>query len=168
MLTDGSSHRGPLGLVKKGMLLLCLLAPSIWMIATVPPLWRDADAYNQLTRDPLISTFWGWGAAYGYFSKLPVLLTLQFAPPAGRVPAPGTVLVLTDAGIAALIVTQHLLLGLSALGFIRAVTRVYWLRVGLAVAWASNALFYTFAHCVGSESLSMILIIFLVTRGLRL
>ena len=154
------------------VLLLCVFAPSVWMIANVPPLWRDADAYNQLTRDPLISTFWGWQPAYGYLSKVPLLLTEQIELLTGhaqpRSHPPSEVLALSDSGIASLILAQHLALGISALGFIRAITSVFWLRLVLSLGWASNALFYTFAHCVGSESLSLILIVFLVTRGVRL
>ena len=41
-----------LGFLKNGALLLCLFAPSAWMIATIPPLWRDADAYVQAHREP--------------------------------------------------------------------------------------------------------------------
>jgi hypothetical protein len=47
-----------LGFIQNGALLLCLFAPSAWMIATIPPLWRDADAYVQVTENPLLATLW--------------------------------------------------------------------------------------------------------------
>jgi hypothetical protein len=34
------------------ILLIILLAPSIWMVWTIPPLWRDIDGYVQVTRPP--------------------------------------------------------------------------------------------------------------------
>src|SRR5882724_1560926 len=172
MMHQRSARPKRRALVGMGMLVVCIFAPSLWMIAKVPPLWRDADAYNQLTRDPLISTFWGWQTAYGYLSKVPLLLTEQIELSSGHAQLhshpPSEVLALSDSGIASLIIAQHLALGISALGFIRAITSGFWLRLVLSLGWASNALFYTFAHCVGSESLSLILIVFLVTRGVRL
>jgi hypothetical protein len=155
--------------LKNATIALCLLAPSLWMIATVPPLWRDVDGYNQLTQDPLLSTFWGWGPAYGYLAKVPLLVTEQVQRLAGPGPHHTTSsIALTDAGIASLIITQHIALGIAAFGFIRAITGIFWLRVVLAMVWASNALFYTFAHSIGSESLSVILLIVLVTQAVRL
>jgi hypothetical protein len=154
---------------KTSVLAFCLFAPSAWMLATVPPLWRDVDGYHQLTQDPLLSTFWGWGPAYGYLSKIPLWLTEQAQRLTGSgmtatAPIPG----LTDAGIAALIITQHLALGIVALGFIRAITNVFWARIVVALVWASNALFYTFAHSIGSESLSVVLVILPITLSVRL
>jgi hypothetical protein len=75
---------------------------------------------------------------------------------------------LTDSGIAILIVAQHLALSFTALLFITAVTRLFWMRLLLSLLWASNALFYTFAHCVGSETLGIILVVCLAVRAVRL
>jgi hypothetical protein len=162
---------GPaLNSLKNCALLLCLLAPSAWMIATLPPLWRDADAYFQLTTHPLVATFAGHGPAYCYLAKLPLLLGEQWerwqgiaASPIG----PGTSL-LTDTGVWLLIIMQHLALGGAAFYFIRSISHRFWIRLGLALLWASNALFYTFAHCTGSETLSLILLVLLVAKGLRM
>ncbi len=151
-------------------LLFCLFAPSVWMIANIPPLWRDVDAYNQLARDPLITTFWGHAPAYSYAVKIPLFLGEQVdrwrgitvaSPESGFTP-------LTDTGVGLLIILQHVALGGAAFYFIITISKFFWVRLVLALAWASNPLFYTYAHCVGSETLSVILVVFLATKGLRL
>jgi len=140
------------------------------MIATVPPLWRDVDAYNQVTHHPLIPTYWGHGPAYCYAARVPLLLGEQLErwrglPPPDSEHASSH---LTNAGIWLLIMAQHLALGGAALYFVLTVSRFFWVRLALALAWASNALFYAFAHCVGSETLSLILIVGVAARGCRL
>jgi hypothetical protein len=158
------------GFLKNCALLLCLFAPSAWMIATIPPLWRDSDAYNQLTRDPLLATYWGHAPAYCYAAKVPLFLGEQLERWRGMTPAlSGDPLShLTDSGIWLLIIAQHLALGGAAFYFILTISRFFWVRLALALTWASNALFYTFAHCVGSETLGMILIIVVAARAARL
>jgi uncharacterized membrane protein (GlpM family) len=141
------------------------------MMATIPPLWRDADAYVQLTQDPRVSKFWGHAPVYSYIAKVPLFLGEQWERFQGQPPVPRTIasqLPLTDSGIALLIIAQHLGLSLAALSFIAAVTQPFWGRLLLSLLWASNALFYTFAHCVGSETLGLILIVWLAARAVRL
>lgn len=160
----------PSGFPKNCALLLVLFAPSIWMITNIPPLWRDSDAHIQLTVDPLVSTFWGHAPAYSYVAKIPIFLGEQWERWRGITissPAPG-VSPLTDTGVGLLIVFQHLALGGAAFYFIVAISQFFWIRLALAAVWASNALFYTFAHCVGSETLSMILVVLVVAKGWRL
>jgi hypothetical protein len=128
------------------------------------------DAYNQLTRHPLLATYWGHAPAYCYAAKIPLFLGEQWERCRG-LPAPKAEIgstPLTDSGVWFLILAQHLALGGAAFYFIIAITNFFWIRLALALAWASNALFYTFAHCVGSETLSVILIVLLVGKGLRL
>jgi hypothetical protein len=159
-----------LNFLKNCALLLCLFAPSAWMIATIPPLWRDSDAYLQLTVHPLVTTFWGHGPAYSYLAKVPLFLGEQLergqgitgaAAESGSSP-------LTDTGVWLLIIMQHLALGSAAFYFILSIGQFFWIRLALALTWVSNALVYTFAHCTGSETLSVILLVLLVAKGLRL
>lgn len=143
------------------------------MMVTIPPLWRDADAYVQLTQPPLIATFWNHGPAYCYLSKIPLFIGEHVERWQRRPPSPGARVdpsqpALTDTGVWILIVSQHLALNLALFYFIAAVTRRFWIRLALALIWASNALFYTLAHCVGSETLGVILVAIFCTKALRL
>ncbi len=140
------------------------------MIATVPPLWRDSDAYNQLTRPPLLATYWGHAPAYSYAARVPLLLGERWERWRGKTPPPSESISspLTDSGIRLLIIAQHLALGGAAFYFIVTSSKIFWIRLTLALAWASNAVFYTFAHCVGSETLGLILIVVVATKACRL
>jgi hypothetical protein len=161
----------PSGFPKNCVLLVVLFAPSLWMITNIPPLWRDADAYVQLTENPVLVTFWGHAPAYSYVAK-PLLLAgeqwerwhgnLSPRLPQSSQPA------LTNTGIWLVIICQHLALAAAVFCFIRVLSQFFWVRVALALAWASNALFYSYAHCLGSETVGLIFITVLATLGLRL
>lgn len=157
--------------LQTGALLLCLIAPSAWMLTTIPPLWRDADAYVQLTENPVLVTFWGHAPAYSYVAKPLLFAGEQWERWRGnasnRLPQSSQP-ALTDTGIWLVIICQHLALAASSLCFIHAISQFFWARLALTLAWASNALFYSYAHCLGSETLGLILITVLATLGLRL
>src|SRR3954470_6831626 len=161
----------PIHFLRNGLLLLSLLAPSLWMMATIPPLWRDADGYVQLTANPLEATFWGHAPAYCYLARIPLFLGEHWdrfrgipLAESAQLSSPG----ITDSGVYLLIAVQHLALAVSVFYFIRAVSRLFWVRLILAAVWASNPLFYSFAHCVGSETLGIILVVVLALEGLHL
>ena len=75
---------------------------------------------------------------------------------------------LTDSGVLALLLSQHLALCCSAFYLISVASRHFLVRLVVAGIWAANPLFYAFAHCVGSETLSMILLLLLGATGIKI
>lgn len=150
----------------------CLLAPSLWMLATIPPLWRDLDAYNQLTRSPASATYIGHAPLYGFVARVPLYLGAEWERLTGRVARADEASLrqprLNESGIFLLILLQHLLLAEAAFRLITLASQRFTIRLSLALLWASNPLLYTFAHCVGSESASAVLVVWLVAAGLAI
>jgi hypothetical protein len=156
--------------VASALPLLLLAAPSLWLMAVVPPLWRDADAYVQTVFPPGASTILSHGPLYCTLSRLPLWFGYLISG-AGPAVSLGHFIKhtqLTDTGVFALLFLQHVGLWCAALYFINGITAALWARLLLAILFASQPLFYSFAHCVGSETLSMIITVFLAGAGLRI
>ena len=149
-----------------------LLAPSIWMLSVIPPLWRDLDAYLQLTEAPGILTIVHFGPLYCFGARIPLYIgyVIECLRTAKPFPSPGFFIhpTLNDSGVFLLLLLQHSALFCSAFCFIISSSRLFWVRLVLTAVWASNPLFYAFAHCVGSETLSMILMLLIGAVGLSI
>jgi len=142
------------------------------MLSVIPPLWRDSDAYVQLTEPPGFQTIVHWGPLYSFGARIPLYVGYAIECLRAGKPFPTTAFfihpTLNDTGVFLLLLSQHVALVCSSFYFIVLTTRLFWVRLGLAAVWASNPLFYTFAHCVGSETLSVILLVVLGAAGLRI
>src|SRR5215467_12523848 len=149
---------------------LFLTIPSLWLMWSVPPLWRGVDAYNQTVRPPGPVTILLHGPLYCTLSRIPLWFGYLISG-SGPAESLGYFIKhsqLTDAGVYLLVVLQHAALWFGAVYLIYAIARTLLLRLFLAVLFASQPLFYAFAHCVGSEALSMIVILLLAASGVRL
>jgi hypothetical protein len=155
-----------------GILFAVLLAPSIWMLSVIPPLWRDVDAYGEVTSPPGPGTILLYGPIYCFAARIPLCLgyAIECLRAGSALPTLRFFVdpILTDSGVFALLISQHVALCCSTFYLITLTSRVFWVRLILAVAWAVNPLFYTFAHTVGSEALSMILLLLIGATGLRI
>ena len=148
--------------------LLCLALPSVWLMMNVSPLWRDVDAYVQLTYPPGQSTILLHGPLYCELARVPLWMGHRATGGSMHLGAFMKRPRLTDAGIAMLLLVQHLGFCLSAFYLISALATSLTVRLILAAFIASHSMFYAFAHCLGSETLSMITILLLVGLGIRM
>jgi hypothetical protein len=154
------------------ILLAVLLIPSIWMLSVIPPLWRDVDAYAQVTLPPGPGTILQWGPLYCFVARIPLYFGYAIDCVRAGAPFPKPAFFIqpiqTDSGVFLLVLSQHVALCLAAFYLIAVASRLFLVRLILAIAWAFNPLFYTFAHCVGSETLGMILLLLAGATGLRI
>ena len=170
----GLPAAGPrlIGFLGLALLIAILLAPSIWMLSVIPPLWKDVDAYIQVTQPPGVGTVLHYGPLYCFVARIPLYLghAIDCLRAGAPVPTAGFFFqpVLSDSGVFLLLCLQHLGLCAAAIDLITLASRLFLVRLVLAVAWAINPLFYAFAQCVGSETLSMILVLLIAAAGLRI
>ena len=149
---------------------LVLTTPSLWLLLLVPPLWRGVDAYNQTVLPPGLVTILHHGPLYCALSRVPLWFGYLISR-SGPAESLGYFIKhsqLTDAGVYSTVVLQHAALWCGAVYLIYAIARTLLLRLFLAFFFASQPLFYGLAHCVGSEALSMIVILVLAASGVRL
>jgi hypothetical protein len=167
-----SARPGRLRFCASFVLFAVLLTPSIWALNVIPPLWRDIDAYVQVTQPPGPGTILNYGPLYCFVARIPLYLgyAIDCVARSAPLPTPGFFFhpILTDSGVFALLLLQHISLCFAAFHLIAETTRLFWIRLALAVAWAANPLFYTLAHCIGTETLSLILVLLIGATGLRI
>ncbi len=139
------------------MLLIILSLPSIYVLLTLPPLWRDSDGFNEVA-----STF----APKGIIHWLPGYclggrLILHAVGIAGSllgghgVPYLSiSITPLSDTGVYTLLAVQHLFLVFSLFYAVNTLSSHFFLRAVFAVFLALTPWIYIYANCVGSEAFS--------------
>jgi hypothetical protein len=154
------------------LLLAILFLPSLSMLLTIPPLWKDIDAYIQVTQPPGVPTILHYAPLYCFLARVPLYLGYAYDCLRTGSPLPSSAFfawpTLSDSGVQLLLWAQHAALCCCACLVIVSVTRLFVVRVALAILWAVNPLFYAFAQCVGSEALSLVLLLLLAAAGIKI
>src|SRR5260370_40948221 len=158
-------HRNRL---RQAILLMILSIPSLYMFLTLPPLWRDTDAFNEIasTLAPIGIIHYLPGYCLGgrlivfAGSIVASLLSGHGVPHLSISATP-----LTDAGICTLIVVQHVFLVLSLFYAVRTLSDHFPMRVSVALVFALTPWVYIYANCIGTEGFSNPLVYLIAACG---
>jgi hypothetical protein len=154
---------------------IILSLPSIYLLTSYPPLWKDIDANGQLLRPASELNILHFPPVYCFLGRIPLVLTTWFSE-GGRRPFPS----LFDqqlpplAGFYLLVIVQHLLLIAALTYLVTVLTQNRTLRCLFALLLASTSALYTHAQCCGSDALSVCATVavlaagFTIARGPRL
>jgi len=148
--------------------LLILFLPSIYILLTVPPLWRDSDGFNEIASTFAPKGIIHWLPGYCLCGRLIVILfgiAGNLLQGRGLPPLSISITPLNDMGVYALIVFQHLFLVCSLYYFVSNATDRPIARVLGAAFFALTPWMYVYANCIGSEAFSNPLIVFVAALG---
>src|ERR1700736_1693855 len=137
-------------LTRRFVLLLILTIPSLYILLTLPPLWRDSDGFNEIASTFAPKGIIHWLPGYCLGGRLIVfagsiidsLLSGHGIPYLSISITP-----LSDAGIYSLVVVQHLFLVLSLFYAVRTLSGHFQLRVLFAGFFALTPWVYIYANC---------------------
>ena len=146
---------------------MVLSIPSIYLLSSYPPLWKDVDALGQLTEPASVINILHYPPLYSFAGRIPFFVTSWIANiwvsrPLQSLfeqqhPSPE--------GIFLLVILQHIAL-ISALTYtIVSLTSNGSVRCILALLLSSFSSLYTHAHCCGSEALSIPTTFILLAAG---
>src|SRR6266403_3861478 len=113
-----SARPGRLKFFASFVLFAVLVTPSIWMLSVIPPLWRDLDAYVQVTQPPGPGTILQYGPLYCFIARIPLYLgyVIDCLRAGGSLPTLPFFVhpILTDSGVFALLLSQQVALCFAA------------------------------------------------------
>ena len=92
----------PRGLVTPLFCVLILMTPSLYLLCTYPPLWKDIDGVNQLVAAPGVINILHFPPLYSFFARIPFWITSGYSIFQEQAPR--------IAGTYLLVISQHLFL----------------------------------------------------------
>ena len=148
--------------------IVVLVVPSLYILFTLPPLWRDTDGFNEIASTFAPKGIIHWLPGYCFVGRLLMILAGIIGSLVSGHGLPylsiGTP-ELSDVGIHSLLVIQHLFLIYSLFFVIRTITNLFLLRLLFAIFFALTPWLYLFAQCVGTEAFSNPLVCLIAGYG---
>ena len=161
-------HGFPQERLREGVVLLILSIPSLYIFWTLPPLWRDEDAFNEIASSFAPRGIIHYLPGYCFGGRLIVLAgTIVSSLLRGHgIPSLSlSATPMTDAGICTLIVVQHLFLVVSMYYAVRTLSDRFLIRVLFSTVFALTPWAYVYANCIGSEAFSNPLVYLIAAYG---
>jgi hypothetical protein len=153
---------------RQWILLLILALPSIYVLLTLPPLWRDSDGFNEVASTFAPKGIIHWLPGYCLGARLILLGAGIVGSLLGGHGIPYlsiSITPLNNVGIYTLIVVQHLFLVFSLFYVVSTLSSRFLLRAVFATFLALTPWVYVYANCVGSEAFSNPLIYLISAYG---
>jgi hypothetical protein len=148
--------------------IIILVLPSLYILFTLPPLWRDTDGFNEIASTFAPKGIIHWLPGYCFVARLLMIcagivgsLVSGHGMPYLSIGNPE----LSDLGIYSLLVIQHLFLIYSLFFVVRTITNLFFLRLLFAVFFALTPWLYLFAQCIGTEAFSNPLVCLIAGYG---
>ncbi len=148
--------------------LLILSIPSLYLLLTLPPLWRDSDGFNEIASTFAPKGIIHWLPGYCLVGRLIVFAGSIAGSLLGGHGMPYlsiSITPLNDAGIYLLIVVQHGFLVFSLFYAVTTLSDRFPSRVLLALFFALTPWVYIYANCIGSEAFSNPLVYLIAACG---
>ncbi len=153
---------------RQWILLLILSLPSIYVLLTLPPLWRDSDGFNEVASTFAPKGIIHWLPGYCLGARLILLGAGIVGSLLGGHGIPYlsiSITPLNNVGVYTLIVVQHLFLVFSLLYGVNTLSSHFLLRAVFSVFLALTPWIYVYANCVGSEAFSNPLVYLILAYG---
>jgi hypothetical protein len=153
---------------RQWILLLILSLPSIYVLLTLPPLWRDSDGFNEVASTFAPKGIIHWLPGYCLGARLILLGAGIVGSLLGGHGIPYlsiSITPLNNVGIYTLILVQHLFLVFSLLYGVNTFSSHFLLRAVFSAFLALTPWIYIYANCIGSEAFSNPLVYLILAYG---
>jgi hypothetical protein len=156
--------------IRNGVLILIVAIPSLYLLLSLPPLWRDSDGFNEIASTFAPKGIIHWLPVYCLGGRLVVfggsilgsLLSGHGLPYLSISMTP-----LNDVGVYTLIIVQHIFLIFALFSATTTFTDRYGMQIVFATSFALTPWLYIFANCIGSEAFSNLLVILIAAHGFK-